>query len=63
MRVAVIGAEGALGKRIAAECAERGYSVSALPARPEELLDDELLPLLLLLLLPLLMAAGLDLLR
>ncbi len=37
MRVAVIGAEGALGKRIAAECAERGYSVSALPARPEEL--------------------------
>ena len=42
MRVAVIGAEGALGKRIAAECAERGYSVSALPARPEELRAERL---------------------
>ena len=37
MRVAVIGAECALGKHIAAECAERGYDVSALPPRPEEL--------------------------
>ena len=37
MRVAVIGAETALGKLIAAECEGRGWSVSALPPQPEEL--------------------------
>ena len=40
MRVAVIGGETALGKRIAAECAERGWSASALPLCPEELTAD-----------------------
>ena len=42
MRVALIGAESALGKHIAAECAERGYTVSALPPRPEELTIERL---------------------
>jgi len=42
MRVAVIGAETALGNRIAAECAERGYAVSALPPQPETLTAERL---------------------
>ncbi len=42
MRVAVIGAETALGKLIAAECAERGWSAAALPTQPEKLTPDAL---------------------
>ncbi len=42
MRVAVIGAETALGKLIAAECGERGWSVAALPPKASELTAEKL---------------------
>ena len=37
MRVAVIGAETALGKLVAAECTQRGWTVTALPPQADEL--------------------------
>ena len=42
MRVAVIGAETALGKLIAAECGERGFSVTSLPRQPDALTPEGL---------------------
>ena len=42
MRVAVIGAETALGKKIAEECALRGFDVAGLPPEPSALTPDGL---------------------
>ena len=42
MRVAVIGAETALGKLIAEECAQRGFAVTGLPPEPSALTAEEL---------------------
>ena len=42
MRVAVIGAETALGKRIAEECAQRGFAVTPLPPEPSALTAEAL---------------------
>ena len=42
MRIAVIGAETALGNLIAAECAQRGGAVTALPPQPEALTPERL---------------------
>ena len=42
MRIAVIGAETALGKRIAAECTLRGFTVAPLPPQPEALTPERL---------------------